>query len=72
MTEKADPTPGLKLDQFAPGVGVRVWLLGLGRAGRILALAHGGLACRVRLEEDGSVVSCVGADLLPLAAQDPD
>lgn len=71
MTGKVDPTPGLGPDHLAPGVGVRVWLLGLGRAGRILARAHGGLTFRVRLEEDGAVLSCVGGDLLPLAAQEP-
>ena len=51
-------------------VGGRVWLLALGRSGRVVAQAQGGLLCRVRLDDGAAAppttVVCAGGDLLPL------
>lgn len=55
---------------LAPPVGARAWLARDSRAGRVVAHAHGGLLCRVRLEDGpgaGSVVARPGCELLRLA-----
>jgi hypothetical protein len=47
-------------------VGYRVWHIRDGRFGRVIAIAQGGLLCRVRPETGGSDVVCLGCELMAL------
>ena len=50
----------------APRPGTRVWLSRDGRFGRVVAIAQGGLICRVRPEGGGPDVACLGDELFYL------
>lgn len=51
-----------------PPLGARVWLLRDGRVGRVVAMAQGGLLCRVLMEDDLTLLLRPGCELLRLSS----
>jgi hypothetical protein len=79
MTTDSSPEPAAassaQLAGASPRPGTRVWLLNDGRFGRVIAVAHGGLICRVRPEGAGAAaapIACGADELFILHEAGPD